>query len=275
RTRHVPRGRQAPRSQPGRVRGLRGRTRRRRRRPRRQVRPGDRGRPRRPGRGAQSPRRRRRRRRSRRAPRVITHPAYTVQPCAGTEGPLALGVPGQAESFFALATGHIGLRGTLDEGEPFGLPGTYLNGFYETHELPYAEAGYGYPEAGQTIVNATNGKVIRLLVDDEPFDLRYGELLEHTRTLDLKAGTLTRHVRWRSPPGRETELDTTRLVSFTPRSVAAIRYEVKPVDGEPVRMVVQSELVANEPTPAHTDDPRAAAALEAPLVAEDQEIQHL
>ena len=42
--------------------------------------------------------------------------------------------------------------------------------------LPYAEAAYGYPEAGQTVINVTNGKLIRLLVDDEPFDVRYGEL---------------------------------------------------------------------------------------------------
>ena len=32
------------------------------------------------------------------------------------------------------------------------------------------------PEAGQTLINVTNGKIIRLLVDDEPFDVRYGEL---------------------------------------------------------------------------------------------------
>ena len=41
--------------------------------------------------------------------------------------------------------------------------------------LPYAEAGYGYPEAGQSAVNVTNGKIIRLLVDDEPFDVRSGD----------------------------------------------------------------------------------------------------
>ena len=46
---------------------------------------------------------------------------------------------------FALSNGHIGLRGNLDEGEPNGLPGTYLNSFYELRPLPYAEAGYGYP----------------------------------------------------------------------------------------------------------------------------------
>ena len=50
---------------------------------------------------------------------------------------------------FALTNGHIGLRGNLDEGEPYGLLGTYLAGFYEIRPLRYAEAGYGNPEAGQ------------------------------------------------------------------------------------------------------------------------------
>ena len=55
---------------------------------------------------------------------------------------------------------------------------------------------------------------------------------------------------------------------FVQRSVAAIRFEVEPLE-EPVRLVVQSELVANEPRPAASDDPRAAAALEAPLRGEE------
>src|SRR5581483_5804193 len=54
---------------------------------------------------------------------------------------------------------------------------------------------------------------------------------------------------------------------FTQRAVAALRYEVEPVD-EDVRVVVQSELVANEPLPSAPDDPRAAAALAAPLRSE-------
>src|ERR1700757_3213672 len=97
----------------------------------------------------------------------------------------------QTESIFALSNGHLGLRGNLDEGEPYGLPGTYLNSVYELRPLPYAEAGYGYPESGQTVVNVTNGKLIRLLVDDEPLDVRYGQLRAHERVLDLRAGTLT------------------------------------------------------------------------------------
>src|SRR3978361_339155 len=93
-----------------------------------------------------------------------------------------------AESLFVLSNGHIGVRGNLDEGDPAALPGTHLNSFYESRPLPYAEAGYGYPESGQTVVNVTDGKLVRLLVDDEPFDLRYGEVVSSERTLDLRSG---------------------------------------------------------------------------------------
>src|SRR5918997_6476264 len=91
---------------------------------------------------------------------------FAVEPWSIPERELNLDLLAQSESIFALSNGHIGLRGNLDEGEPAGLSGTYLNGFYETRPLPYAEAGYGYPEDGQTLINVTNGKVIRLLVDD-------------------------------------------------------------------------------------------------------------
>jgi alpha,alpha-trehalose phosphorylase len=125
---------------------------------------------------------------------MIEQPWFTVEPWAVTEEQLHLDVIAQSESVFALSNGHIGFRGNLDEGEPFGLPGTYLNAFYEIRPLPYAEAGYGYPEDGQTLINVTNGKLIRLLVDDEPFDIRYGELVRHVRRLDFRAGTLSREV---------------------------------------------------------------------------------
>ncbi len=203
---------------------------------------------------------------------MIAQRAFSVEPWAVTERELHLDTLAQSESVFALSNGHIGLRGNLDEGEPNELPGTYLNGFYETRPLPYAEAGYGYPEDGQTVVNVTNGKLIRLLVDDEPLDIRYGELLSHTRTLDLRTGLLTRELHWRSPSGRGVEVRSTRLVSFVQRSIAAIRYEVRVLDDAPLRVVAQSTLTANEPGPPRSADPRAAEVLAAPLIAEEQEL---
>ncbi|MGA8115437.1 MAG: glycoside hydrolase family 65 protein [Actinocatenispora sp.] len=195
---------------------------------------------------------------------MTTGRAYTVEPWRLREQSLDLDTIAQSESVFALANGHIGLRANLDEGEPHGLPGTYLNGVFELRPLPYAEAGYGYPESGQTVINVTNGKLIRLLVDDEPFDLRYGTLHSHERELDFRDGVLRRDARWTSPAGRTMKVSSTRMVSFTQRAVAAVCYEVEAVDG-PARIVLQSELVTNEQLPEHNGDPRAAAILEAPL----------
>jgi len=198
---------------------------------------------------------------------MIGHPAFTIEPWAVRETSLELDLLAQSESVFALANGHLGMRGNLEEGEPHALPGTYLNALWEVRPLPYAEAGYGYPEAGETVVNMTNGKIIRLLVDDSPFDVRYGELLSHERVLDLRSGVLRREAVWRSPAGKRVRVVSRRLVSFAQRSVAAIHYEVEPLE-EAATLVVQSELVANEPRPAASDDPRAAAALESPLAYE-------
>ncbi|MEV4137840.1 glycoside hydrolase family 65 protein [Dactylosporangium sp. NPDC049742] len=199
---------------------------------------------------------------------------FPVEPWAVRETELDLDDLGQTESLFALSNGHVGLRGNLDEGEPFGLPGTYLNSFYEERPLPYAEAGYGFPEEGQSILNVTNGKVFRLLVDDEPFDVRYGNLLSHERVLDLRAGTLRRDVDWMSPAQQRVKISTTRLVSLEQRSIAAFLYEVEPVDG-PARVIVQSELVANEDVPQQSKDPRVAAALGHALEPEEHSANEL
>jgi alpha,alpha-trehalose phosphorylase len=199
---------------------------------------------------------------------MISHPSFEVEPWCLRESSLHLDVLEQSESVFALSNGHVGWRGNLDEGEPHGLPGSYLNGVHEVHPLPYAEAGYGFPESGQTVINVTNGKIIRLFVDDEPFDVRYGRLRFHERVLDLRGGFLRRTCEWTSPSGTTVRVRSTRLISLTQRSVAAVAYEVEPLDAR-ARIVVQSELVANEQLPEITGDPRVSAVLQSPLLPEE------
>jgi trehalose/maltose hydrolase-like predicted phosphorylase len=195
---------------------------------------------------------------------MIDRGHHPIEPWGLRETRLSLDKLAQSESLFALSNGHIGLRGNLDEGEPYAIPGTYLNSFYERRPLPYAEAGYGYPESGQTLVDVTNGKLIRLLVDDSPFDIRYGYLSQHERFLDFRTGMLQRDVDWTSQAGKRIRVRTRRLVSLTQRAVAAIEYVVEPVD-QTARFVIQSELVANETQPKLSDDPRVAAVLDNPL----------
>ena len=141
---------------------------------------------------------------------MIEQHLFPVEPWRIRETRFDMGLIAQSESLFTVSNGHIGLRGNLDEGDPHGVPGTYLNSFYELRALPYAEAGYGYPESGQTLVNVTNGKLIRLLVDDEPLDIRYGTLESHERVLDLRAGALIRTMEWVSPAGKRIRLRSTR-----------------------------------------------------------------
>ena len=196
---------------------------------------------------------------------------FPIEPWALTEIGLDMASLAVNESVFALANGHIGMRGSLEEGEPVVVPGTYLNGFFEERPLPYAEAGYGFPEQGQTVVNVTDGKLIRLLVGDTPLDLAYGEIIDHRRTLDLKAGVLRRSTEWRSPNGRTVKVTSTRLVSLTRRSIAAIEYSVECADdGGDLYVALQSDLLANEQVDGvgSYGDPRAAAALARPLQSE-------
>ncbi|MDP9435465.1 MAG: family 65 glycosyl hydrolase [Actinomycetota bacterium] len=202
----------------------------------------------------------------------MTHEVLAVEPWTLRETSLDLDLLSRTESLFALANGHVGVRGTLDEGEPHALPGTYLNSVHELRPLPYAETGFGYPESGQTVINVTNGKLVRLLVDDEPFDVRYGTLRRHERTLDFRSGLLERELEWESPAGQAVRVRSRRLVSFTQRAVLAVCYEVQAL-GDEARIVLQSELVANEQLPEpDEDDPRVAAALVDPLVAEDMHL---
>ncbi|MDR7276877.1 glycoside hydrolase family 65 protein [Catenuloplanes atrovinosus] len=176
----------------------------------------------------------------------------------------------QRESVFALANGHIGLRGNLDEPELCGMPGTYLNSLYEERDVSYPEAGYAFPERTQTVVDAPNAKPVTLTVGGERFDVRTGTVRRHERVLDLRRGTLVREVEWTSPAGVDVWLRSERLVSFARPSVAAFRWTVRA--DAPLR--VESDLRVNEEPPEARDDPRASAVIRAPFepVAHDRDV---
>ena len=245
RARHVPRRRRAARRRPDGGRRVRGRPRRRRGRPRRWLRPRGRRRPGRPGRRAARRGSRRRRARSgraagrrcgrstsARAARRMTRdrPARPAASTAGTRS-----IPGPSRERDARPRRprpqRVGVRALERPRRPARqprrgraarrCPGTYLNSVYELRPLPYAEAGYGYPESGQTVINVTNGKLIRLLVDDEPFDVRYGDAAG-ARARARPAGRHCSSARRRvGLAGRPTRCGSasTRLVSLTQRAI--------------------------------------------------------
>jgi alpha,alpha-trehalose phosphorylase len=163
------------------------------------------------------------------------------------------------ESVFAVANGYLGLRGTPEEGTPAHEAGAVLNGFHETWPIVYPEDAYGLARTGQTIVNATDGSIIRLFVDDEPFDLATAKVLRFERVLDMQIGVLSREVEFETSRGHRMLIRSRRLASLEHRHLAAMDYEVIALDAS-VRITISSELVTYGPGEA-SDDPRRGKGL--------------
>ena len=105
----------------------------------------------------------------------------------------------QMESVLALGNGYLGMRGLPEEGGPFVQNGTFINGFYESWPIVYAEEAFGFARTGQTMLNVTDSKIIKLFVDDEPFGLATSNILYYCRQLNMKSGTLDREIIWETP----------------------------------------------------------------------------
>ena len=133
----------------------------------------------------------------------------------------------QLETIYALGNGFLGLRGDFEEAMPVSKPGVVLNGFYETWPIVYGEEAYGYARTGQTIVNVTDGKIIRLYVDDEPLEINKSQLLHFRRKLDWRSGTLDREILWETSAGQQIEIKSRRMVSMVHRHLALLTYEVR------------------------------------------------
>ena len=95
------------------------------------------------------------------------------------------------------------MRRCPEEGGPNAENSTLINGFYEMRPIVYGEEAYGFAKTGQTICNVTDGKIIKLFVDDEPFWLPDAKLLSYDRRLNMKSGTLDREILWETPAGKQ------------------------------------------------------------------------
>lgn len=111
--------------------------------------------------------------------------------------------------------------GAPEEGAPSHDAGVILNGLHETWPIHYPEDAHGLARVGQTVVNATDGSIIRLFVDDEPLDLGTAGLLRFERVLDPGTGVLSREVEWETLRGRRVLVRSRRLASLEDRHLAA------------------------------------------------------
>lgn len=166
------------------------------------------------------------------------------------------------ETLYALGNGYIGMRGNFEEGykgtKGTGIEGNYINGFYDSEVIRYGEIAYGYAQNSQTMLNVANAKIIKLCIDDEEFNMLEGKIVKYNRTLSFERGLLTRDILWRSPKGKEIKIEIERLVSLKNKYLAAINYEVTPInfDGKIKIISILDGDVTNLTT---DDDPRVGA----------------
>lgn len=141
------------------------------------------------------------------------------------------------ESLFNVSNGYIGVRGNFEEGYEAGfdtIRGTYLNAFYEIEPITYGEKLHGFPDTKQKILNVIDSQTIHLYIEGKLFSLAHGEVIDFARTLNMKEGTVTRSIHWRSPKGHEVIINIERLTSFHILELFLIRYTVEAInfDGE-------------------------------------------
>ncbi|MEP6762137.1 MAG: HAD-IA family hydrolase, partial [Sporichthyaceae bacterium] len=128
---------------------------------------------------------------------------------------------GLREALCALGNGYLVTRGALPEARADGVnyPGTYVAGLYNRADTEIA----GRTVGNEDLVNVPNWLPLEFRVaDGEWFDVEQAEVLDHRLALDMRSGTLARHLEWREPDGRRTSVVQRRFVSMKDEHLAGL-----------------------------------------------------
>jgi alpha,alpha-trehalase len=134
---------------------------------------------------------------------------------------------GLHEALCTLGNGFFATRGAAEESRADGVhyPGTYVSGGYD--RLPTEIAGRTI--VNEDLVNFPNWLPLTFRPEGgDWFTLRGVEILDYRQELDLRRGVLQRRVRFRDPAGRESTVESRRLVHMREPHLAAIEYAVTP-----------------------------------------------
>ena len=134
------------------------------------------------------------------------------------------------ESLFSVANGHLGTRGTFEEGYGDSVPATFMHGLFVT---PPGDLPYLAPLPDWTGVSIT--------VDGVRFRLDDRIPLGYERALDLRTGVLTRRVLWRGPGTGVIRAEFRRLLSMASPHLAAMEVKVTALT-EDVQVGVETGL---------------------------------
>lgn len=138
------------------------------------------------------------------------------------------------ESILATQNNYLGVRANFEEDVPYQttIRGTYINGFYDTHDIPYGEKAYGLPVVGQSMVNVPDAQSITIFIGDTAIDLKTCKLLELKRAYHLDDGYTTRSAHYQTMDNIQLWIHTKRLTHLSFRPLFMIDYTVESVNYE-------------------------------------------
>lgn len=136
------------------------------------------------------------------------------------------------ESVMATQNNYLGVRGNFEEDIPYqkSIRGTYINGFFDSHVIPYGESSYGFPDHGQTIVNLPDAQSISIFIHGQPINLNYAKLLTLKRRYHLKEGYTSRSALYETMDGHQFWIHAKRMTHLTMKPLFMIDYTLESVN---------------------------------------------
>jgi trehalose/maltose hydrolase-like predicted phosphorylase/beta-phosphoglucomutase-like phosphatase (HAD superfamily) len=128
---------------------------------------------------------------------------------------------GLREALCAVGNGYFVTRAALPEAEADGVnyPGTYVAGLYNRLATEIA----GRTVENEDLVNVPNWLPLWFRVAGGPwFDVQQADVLDHRLELDMRHGTLLRHLVWQDSEGRRISMLQRRLVSMKDEHLAGL-----------------------------------------------------
>ncbi len=147
-------------------------------------------------------------------------PVWTVSERVHAPGP-----DHHAETVYTVGNGYLCTRGTPEESGEDQWRTTFAHGVFDPVPLFVTE-----------LANLPDWTSLAITIAGEVFDTSRGEIVSFLRELDLRDGTLTREVVWRSPRGLTSILRFERFASLADEHLVALRVEVTPERAAPVRI---------------------------------------
>ncbi|WP_421016741.1 glycoside hydrolase family 65 protein [Furfurilactobacillus rossiae] len=138
------------------------------------------------------------------------------------------------ETIYALANGHLGVRASnplqgnlrLDEG----MPGLFVNGFYDLSHITYGESYAGYPENNQTIAQLPDPRYLVIEIDGERSDQTTFATRVVDKNLDMETGLLNELFEITTPSGKILQLSLSTFASQADDGIYCVSYTIRPIN---------------------------------------------